>query len=58
MCWYPEYLEKHFNTQYLLMKENGPLPIDWRYFLAIMVIILIYFFIFLYLKLFDKKLIY
>jgi len=36
LLWYPNYLKHFFELQKSIMLEDGPLPLDWRYFLAIM----------------------
>lgn len=35
--WYPENLSKIVNVMHHMMQEEGPLPLDWRYYLAIIV---------------------
>lgn len=37
LCWYPELLQINFETKQCIMRDSGPLPLDWRYFIAIMV---------------------
>lgn len=37
LLWYPEYLVKQFDYQKSLFTEEGPLPLDWRYFIALLV---------------------
>lgn len=37
LCWFPEQLQKHFDSRMSLMFSSGPLPLDWRFFIAIMV---------------------
>lgn len=34
---FPQYLENHFIISNALMRSDGPLPIPWRYYIAIMV---------------------
>ena len=34
---YPEYLIKFFELEKTLLIEEGPLPVNWRYFLALLV---------------------
>lgn len=36
LLWYPDYLIRFFELQRIIMTEDGPLPIDQRYFLALM----------------------
>lgn len=37
LCWFPEFMHKHFETEMNLMFTSGPLPLDWRYFIGIIV---------------------
>ena len=37
LMWYPEYLRKITRVMHHVMQAEGPLPLDWRYFLAIIV---------------------
>lgn len=37
LCWFPDYLSLNFQTKNTLMINSGPLPIDWRFYIAIMV---------------------
>lgn len=37
LLWFPDYLNLHFQTKTTLMMSSGPLPIDWRFYIAIMV---------------------
>jgi len=37
LLWYPDYLQTFFSAQRTLMVEEGSLPLDWRYYLAILV---------------------
>jgi len=36
LLWYPEYLTKFSDLEKAIITEEGPLPIDWRYFVAIL----------------------
>ena len=38
--WYPDCLNYEFNLMYELLEGEGPLPIEWRYYIAIMVYII------------------
>ena len=37
LCWYPDLLQINFESKQCIMLESGPLPLDWRFFIAIMV---------------------
>lgn len=39
LCWYPELLKINLDTKQCIMIDSGPLPLDWRFFIAIMVIL-------------------
>lgn len=36
MGWHPTFLQCYVNTMHVIMREDGPLPIPWRHYLAIM----------------------
>ncbi len=36
MGWHPRYLHSFLNGQNFIMREEGPLPLPWRNFIAIM----------------------
>ena len=36
LLWFPDYLYQHYKTYQAMMYGDGPLPIPWRFFLAIM----------------------
>lgn len=44
LCWFPEHLQKTFDSRMTLMFSSGPLPLDWRFFIAIMVKIICFFY--------------
>ena len=37
MAYHPQYLEYFLRTEYYMFKGEGPLPFDWRCYIAIMV---------------------
>ena len=37
LLWYPDYLARFFELQRVIMMEDGPIPLDWRFFIALMV---------------------
>jgi len=37
LMWYPENLRKITDVMHLIMQGEGPLPLDWRYYIAIIV---------------------
>ncbi len=37
LLWFPDYLNLQFQTKTSLMMGSGPLPLDWRFYIAIMV---------------------
>lgn len=38
LCWFPDYLAKHFQTKNCLMTVPGALPLDWRFYIGIMAV--------------------
>ena len=42
MAYHPQYLEYFLRTEYYMFKGEGPLPFDWRCYIAIMVLSLIH----------------
>ena len=44
LCWYPELLQINFETKQCIMMESGPLPLYWRFFIAILVKIKYFFY--------------
>ena len=38
LCLFPDFLKKFYDTQYCIMIDEGALPLDWRFYLGIMVI--------------------
>jgi len=36
---HPQYLELFSRTEFYMMQGEGPLPFDWRHYIAVMVII-------------------
>lgn len=37
LLWYPEILKRMTGVMQALLQDEGPLPLDWRYFIAIIV---------------------
>jgi len=37
IAFHPQYLESFLRTEYFMFKGEGPLPFDWRCYIAIMV---------------------
>lgn len=38
LCWFPDYLNRYFQTKNFLMTLPGALPLDWRFFIGIMAV--------------------
>ena len=38
LCWFPDYLNRYFQTKNCLMTVPGALPFDWRFYIAIMAV--------------------
>ena len=38
LLWFPDYLNRHYQTKNCLMTVPGALPLDWRFYIAIMAV--------------------
>jgi len=37
-AWFPDFLQKLYDLQYVLFQDEGPVVYEWRYFLPILVL--------------------